>query len=146
MYPHGSERTKMRMRQIDQLRVIVYGIDMQLKGSLRLQARRNDFAPDSGKHPSRHVTAMAREQPPHNRGFACRAERWRQARICRFTRPLYLRNRAAHLRPLNQKIMQSVVDLIDFAAQLFKRFKRFSHMRAIFRLLTFGSHPQGRIY
>ena len=141
MQANRSQRTELCMRHIDQFRVVFRGIDMQLKPGLRPQACRNDLAPYSGEDASRHVPAMAREQSSHDCSFPRRAEGRRKAANSRFTQLLHLCNRAADLCPLNQKIMQSIINLIDLVSEILKRFTRFSHMRAICGLrLPFGSH------
>jgi hypothetical protein len=71
------------------------------------------------------------QQPSDDCGFARRAKRWRQAVTSWISRLFHIRNGAAHLRPLNQKIMQRIIDLIDLAAEIFKRFTKFAHVRAI---------------
>ena len=119
MAAQGCQRAEISRREIDEIPLIVAGIDVKVESRLRLKARGHDLAPDPDDEALRKAAAVACQQAAKDLRFAARAHGWRN--WGGGIRPLHAGDRLRHLGPKHQKVVHRIVDLIDLGPQFVER-------------------------
>jgi hypothetical protein len=101
---------------------------MEVKLALNPQTGGNDLSPNAHQDLRWEVSFVSGQQPSQDRCFTSRSERGDEHTIALPSRRLFhLGDRAGNIGSPDQKIVQGVVDPVDFAAEIFKSAGLFSH-------------------